>query len=369
MGVLDVLARTAGVAGAGLQGYGEDQQLKIKEALAQAKEQREAQSAAILDLLHKREAGTLRLGDPGYADAQGSVAGAEANARVPAAVTEAQLLAPIHTGEAIATAQGVSPIHTQEAVNTARGVAPIHIGEHETERQFDVTHPETSYTFLPGANDETGNPTILAGNSRTGQLTPTGQHGKAPVTRIESATNTAAKARLKAAISEMNNANTGMEDFESKLKSGQINISGVSQLLGRAANAFTHDDPLSQTIQATTLTTLNHTNPDLARYIRRALSFAEAESMISQRPSDFRTKMAAFLSAASSGASPDMISDIQSRRHSILTPLNQVNMEEPTGPAGSTSVAPTRAQQLWDAAVAKHGQATVLKEYGPRPNE
>lgn len=37
------------------------------------------------------------------------------------------------------------------------------------------------------------------------------------------------------------------------------------------------------------------------------------------------------------------------------------------GPTATS--APSQAQQLWDAAVAKYGQAKVMQDYGPRPNE
>lgn len=75
---------------------------------------------------------TLRtpvLGDPSYAQAQGDVAGAEAQAKVnPAiatAVGTAAGTAPIDIKKAVDTAAGVAPIHTQEAVATAAGTAPI----------------------------------------------------------------------------------------------------------------------------------------------------------------------------------------------------------------------------------------------------
>lgn len=153
--------------------------------------------------------------------------------------------------------------------------------------------------------------------------------------KFESATNTAAQARLEAAVSEMNNAHSNMGQFEESLKNGTRKINAPSQLLGRVANAFTHDDPLSQLTQSGALSALNATDPELARYIRRGLSFAEGESMISQRPSDFRTKMAAFLSAAASGASPEMIGDIQGRRQAILDPLNRVVTPDGGGRSGT----------------------------------
>lgn len=241
--------------------------------------------------------------------------------------------------------------------------------------------PSTTPTniFTPGVS-ATGTPTIFTGHNKGDpSLTDTGV-GKPQTLRIESATNTAAKARLEAAVSEMNNAHTGMAEYENALASGKASIHGLEQIVGRAGAAFTHDDPASIAIQSATLSALNRSNPDLARYIRRALSFAEGESMISQRPSDFRTKMSAFLSQAASGASPEMIHDIQSRRTSILTPLNNTvkpsvaPAHAPAVPAGQKTGnvdlgAPSapNAGALWDAAVKLHGEAKVLAEYGPRP--
>lgn len=185
-----------------------------------------------------------------------------------------------------------------------------------------------------------------------------GMQGKQTL-KIESAQNTASEARLKAAVSEMNNANGQMTAYEQKLASGQADISGLSQFAGRVATAFTHDDPMSIAAQSVALASLDKQNPDLARYIRRGLSFAEGESMISNRPSDFRTKMAAFLSQTSTGASPQMIQDIQSRRTSILTPLNQVVPAQAPTPKGKTI---TQAQVK--LLPAKLQTPAMLQQYG-----
>ena len=171
-------------------------------------------------------------------------------------------------------------------------------------------------------------------------VTPT--EFKAPASvGLGSAINKSSEARASAATNEMNNAHTGMASYEKGLADRTITIKAPAQLLQRMANSFTHDDPISQTAQSVALTLLNTQDPELARYIRRGLSFAEGESMISQRPSDFRTKLAAFLSTAASGASPEMIADIQSRRNSILTPLNEIYKPAPSagrgGGAGGTT--------------------------------
>jgi len=140
--------------------------------------------------------------------------------------------------------------------------------------------------------------------------------------REENATQLASRARVVAGIADMNTADAGMLPYETKLMNGTASIDGLNQITGRMANAFTHDDPFSQTLQSTALSILDRVNPELARYLRQGLTFAEGESMISQRPSDFRTKMAAFLSTAASGASKDLVLDIQHRRKNMLTRLN-----------------------------------------------
>lgn len=218
-------------------------------------------------------------------------------------------------------------------------------------------------------NAPSDEPSFLRYDPATQAMVPVQGGTPKQTLHIESAMNTAAKARLQAAVGEMNNAHNGMAEFEKSLADGTRKISAPAQLLQRVGNAFTHDDPLSQLTQSGALSALNASDPLLARYIRRGLSFAEGESMISQRPSDFRTKMAAFLSTAASGASPEMIHDIQSRRTSILNPLNETVMPGAGSRTGNapTSSRPSPAQTLWDAAVKLHGQTKVLAEYGPRP--
>lgn len=162
------------------------------------------------------------------------------------------------------------------------------------------------------------------------------------------AQNAANEALLRASVGEMHNADSFMREYENDLASGKKSINGLAQFMGGLGNSFTHDDPGSRAIQNSALTALNKLNPDLARYIRRGLSFAEGEAGISKRPSDFRTKMATFLSTAASGASPEMIQDIQGRRASILTPLHDV-VSKMVNPKGSGSESGTKPKTSLDA--------------------
>lgn len=237
------------------------------------------------------------------------------------------------------------------------------VADHLAERKDDVANPLPAtaggdrYVFTSGADG------ILRGNTATGTLEPTGQQSKPPLTRIESATQDAARKRMSAAVSEMNNAHTGLTAYEERLRNGTASISGLEQFGGRIANTFTHDDPASMAIQATALTALNKVNPELARYIRRSLSFAEGESMISQRPSDYRTKLSAFLSGASAGADAGMIDDIQSRRNSIMTPLNAPDKNAPVASTGGRGGGPGAGGSVAKRTIT-NDQAAFLKAKG-----
>lgn len=365
MGFLDGLGKAAGIGADVIGGYQQDQDAKLKTALAQAAADRQAQQD---DLTQRIGASTIahnnaetsnllaKPPEPYHPIDPNSPAGIDAAIKKSLGEWHpTQNIDPLSPAGLAAKAQEPrnidpnSPEGIDAAIKKAQG-APDH------------------YTFPVGAEG------ILRGDTRTGELTPTGQAAKPPVTKIESATNTAAKARLEAAVSEMNNATTGMAEYEKGLANGTVNISGLGQLLGRVGGAFTHDDPASMAIQSAALDALNTTNPDLARYVRRGLSFAEGESMISQRPSDFRTKMSAFLSQAATHASPEMIQDIQSRRNSIMDPLNANVQPSPPGGAASRPAAkvtgppdggtkPTITQQEFDALKAQFPEATLRARY------
>lgn len=213
--------------------------------------------------------------------------------------------------------------------------------EHAERRKAEINR---DYGYHPASTQQ--EPMVLVQDESNpdgpGIYTPrsqaSGQHAPQKP-KAENAMNVAANARLQAAVSEMTNADQSMQQFERELASGQRTINAPAQVLQRLANSFTHDDPLSMLAQSSSLAMLNRTDPELARYIRRGLSFAEGESMISQRPSDFRTKMASFLSTAASGATPELIGDIQSRRSAIMTPLHEVVRPAHAAPPASPGAA------------------------------
>lgn len=185
-----------------------------------------------------------------------------------------------------------------------------------------------------------GTPVVRPFNTKEGTMGAPVAVGK-PTSHAQTAQNQAADALLRSSASEMANADKFMREYEAKLVNGTASINGLSQLVGGVGNTFTHDDFASRAIQNASLIALSKVNPELARYIRRGLSFAEGEAGISKRPSDFRTKMATFLSTATSGASPEMITDIQGRRHSILGPIQSVLSGSTSKGSGSATGAPS----------------------------
>lgn len=108
--------------------YGRDWQMTPEKLAAlqqsQAMQRADLESKLAGTAKTYRDISKLQLGDPGYAGAMGQVAGAEAGARVPAAVEEARQKAPIATQQAINEARGKMPIAIQQAGGIANAELP-----------------------------------------------------------------------------------------------------------------------------------------------------------------------------------------------------------------------------------------------------
>lgn len=138
MSVVSVLSGLATAAGKGYQGYGVDQELGVKNALAQQNAERQAERDRVLNLLTKRQIDRPQLGDPDYAKLSGEVKGAETAAETPALVSRAQAL------------------------------SPVAVSQHEGMRKVDVANPlptPASGTVLPGADGKPPQLVVTGGNN------------------------------------------------------------------------------------------------------------------------------------------------------------------------------------------------------------
>lgn len=167
---------------------------------------------------------------------------------------------------------------------------------------------------------------------------------------------------------------------------------GLMGALNNAAGAF---------VGAKAQEKIGKDDPEYRTYLNNKQRVATAFTELLPRPNQQLLQLEKGLSGADVGWNPDLIKNIQARRRggldvlkNILAQQGMVNDQgEMTGakpgrgggrggspppnvphPPNKNDVpgdinlgAPTREQQLWDAAVAKHGKEKVLAEYGPRP--
>jgi hypothetical protein len=169
-------------------------------------------------------------------------------------------------------------------------------------------------------------------------------------------------------LTEMEQAHKTMLPIEADLKSGKIPLTGLDQFMRDVGNNFTADDMKSTAARAIALTRLGQVNPRMAEYARAGIQYAEGESKFDKRPSDFRTKMAEFLSTVPTGFTPQMVDNIQSRRDRMVTRARKTF-------GGTSSVAPdagadphtdfaTRALALQKAGLGKAAIAAQLADEG-----
>ena len=114
--------------------------------------------------------------------------------------------------------------------------------------------------------------------------------------------------RAMSGIAGMQDADEKMRKFEIKAASGQVDYNSWDYFQGQLATLYSdarketgiagHLVPFFGTATGSVaLAHLNRTNPELANYLQAASQWALEESLLSNRPSDFRTKMDEFVSA------------------------------------------------------------------------
>jgi hypothetical protein len=178
VGVLDAVRNALpGIStaiGQGFAGYGQDDQIKVKEALAQAKAIQDADNARVLNRV--RLAGI----DPTI---QGSIAGARAQAEVQPHITEAGGKAQAEVQPHIAEAAGKVLAETPGLVERAKEMTPIKqdadIATHRANRLTDVANPENKFIpVVTTAADQSQR--VSSFDTHTGGVTEGAVEAKAP---------------------------------------------------------------------------------------------------------------------------------------------------------------------------------------------
>lgn len=124
------------------------------------------------------------------------------------------------------------------------------------------------------------------------------------------------------AFNEMYIAHRNLQNYEQKVLSGQAKITVPEDILRKVAADFKNTNtPLSKAMQSAAYNQLAQMDPGLTEYMRNVDAFAEGEALMSNRASDYRTKMAQFLSGIASGSPDAVVRRVQQRRYGLLSPV------------------------------------------------
>ena len=205
-------------------------------------------------------------------------------------------------------------------------------------------------------------------------------------------------ARQYAAIAGMDNADAAMKPFEDAVQSGTANYTGLDYYKGMWSKMYDASGHIDPAVHASVYARLNQENPVLANYLASAEQWALEDSQLSGRPSDFRTKLDAYISAIGPNAQKSTIAQRQDFRRTRLKALADVSpamkamldraagsdpnagggIPMPTEQTGAgvapASSGPSKAQQLYDAAAnflrkQRKPASEILKQLGQRPTQ
>lgn len=281
----------------------EDDRLRANFSKTQADDRAERQQS-LADQLGQRTLRTPVLGDAQYAPAMGAVAGAEANAKVPSAVFEAQQLAPIKVKEATDTASALSPITTSTAANTARAVSPITTQTAvNTERQTAPIKTAQAIATAKGTADYAA--PIAAVDPATGV---TKYMTRSDALNKDKAAATGAGAQnapqMAAAKTNMEAAMKIMDDYEAKLKAGTAKYGVLDATMGAMASspAALNTKGLTGGVESLAANAassrLQNSNPELTRYLTAKKYIAEAILNTHKRPNQTQYEIEQEISGA-----------------------------------------------------------------------
>lgn len=345
MSVLDIVGGLAKTAGGALEGYGVDQQTKVRNALAQQQAARDAERDKVLNALGRAQTSKMQAPSaPTLITGKGGV-------RVPDAPGVEVDVPPVP--ERLTT--GVGPDGKPMRVVDAPGV-----------RVPEPAKPNLSFqTVVPGE----GQPPVIVGvDPKTGQKVSEVGVAK-PTGSMAKLTGDQEKSYLFYKL--MKNAEP---EITRALGSGRIRPAAVQGFLSAATAA---DIPLvGKAIGGVASPLANaNLNEDEQQMIRAGKDFAAGvlrkESGAAVTNSELMEVMGRYFPGMF-GDKPGMT---EAKARARLQYMQ--TMEEEAGPAisfygsrqkgGGQTGNRSPDQKLWDDAVAKYGEAKVVQDYGPRP--
>ena len=326
MGLLDVISGglTAGTNAAAAQQGAEVKGNQLLRAILMQQAQMNHLNAQIekerADTAYTRHKNLAPvLGEDGYADAEGQVAGAKARAEQQPRIDTA-----------VGIAQGEQPIKVATAVQTKKAVAPIEQETHRKNRAFDVANPTPTVKVVIDPNGQARYGTI---NPATGDVKET--NARAPIPG--GARGAVAMTQLETAAGQADEADRIMRAYEDKVLAHNASFSTVDAMLGK--------EMMKGSVLAER--TLNGKNPELAQYLRGAKTVSSAERLITPRGGS-NALMAAetMLAGAGAGANDQLINQARSYRSRLINGLRshttQGGQTETASPsAGSESAGRT----------------------------
>lgn len=355
-----------------------------------------------------RQARQLQLGDPGYGAAKGEEAGAIEGGKTPALVDREKLILPVRTAGEVAKQTALIPGKVQEQKALTPGLVQRagQTAMAEVPAKVLTAKQTADYAAPVGAVDpKTGETKFYTRSEALGLKKPAAGGG---VGGAQSAQAQGVQARLLAAVSEARAASKRMDEYENKMLADPIHATPgmLTQLGGKLGTRLAGQHSLTSIAAETAGEAV--TDPNYLQYVRDAGLMARATQMMSSRGgSEAMVSAEQLLNRAVPNAnglkgsvdaarksrnaifgphgglmqalSPEQIAKVEkglaaldagetnSPAYRDAAAVIESARHAPQGHANTGTKSP--AQQLWDAAVAKHGEAKVVQEYGPRPDD
>jgi hypothetical protein len=333
MSVMSVLSGLATVAGKGYEGYGQDQQIKAANIIAQAKEARAAEQERITGLLAARTLRTPVEGDQAYTDAKGAEAGATAAATAPfTAAHDAATAATNATTASTAFANAVKLKKTPSwgELNPTSPQPQIIQGE--------TTNPDGTKTPHFYRVDKTGgNATEIGGITPKTTGTAGGRGGSGALTPQ------ALEGMHQQAIAD----DKVMTQFENDYLAGKVSLGLGSGIAGSGATEPVKGI-MSAIVSNVSKKALGTINPRYQTYLaaNQRLGNIMGNTM-SRRYSDYQGNLDTQLTGMAQSDAKPTIALKQMHRADLLNNFPTPQGTSPTGGGGATSTAvPTYEQWL-----------------------